>query len=73
MTLPIGTIHPAYASPRLMSSRMASDRVWPLAFAHLSRLAISVLGKRRPIMGWRPPVAQDRCQTPPGVKMQWHE
>ena len=37
-----------------MSSRIACERVKPLALAHLSRRAVSTFDSRRPIMGSMP-------------------
>jgi len=43
-----------------MSLRIASERVQPCVFAHLSMLAISSFGNRRPIMGSRPVAGRPR-------------
>jgi hypothetical protein len=49
-----GVGHALRRNARSISTRIASDRVQPLVFAHSSRRAISSFGNRNPIMGSRP-------------------
>ena len=60
----VGSHPPVYFCPKALrlriSRRMASERLQPCVFAHLSRPAISSFGNRRPIMGSRPVAGRPR-------------
>jgi hypothetical protein len=51
---------PSYRARLRISRRMASERVQPSVFAHLSRLAISAFGRRSPIIGSVPVAGRPR-------------